>query len=171
MPFTPFHLGPGAVFKAIGMERFSFMVFGGAQVLMDIEPGVRMLLGSYPLHGPTHSLAGAFVIGVLATLVGKPISELVLRWLHLRNAVVTWTASATGAFVGVFSHVVLDSMVHADMSPWAPLAQSNPVLGLVSAASLHTICLLAGVLGALIVFVRYKARGDVRRMKAERARS
>ena len=38
MPFAPLHLGPGAAFKAIGGKHFSFMVFGGAQVLMDIEP-------------------------------------------------------------------------------------------------------------------------------------
>lgn len=36
MPFTPIHLGPGAACKAIGGRHFSFMVFGGAQVLMDI---------------------------------------------------------------------------------------------------------------------------------------
>ena len=38
MPFTPIHLGPGAACKAIGGRHFRFMVFGGAQVLMDIEP-------------------------------------------------------------------------------------------------------------------------------------
>ena len=27
MPFTPFHLGPGAAFKAIGGKHFSFMVW------------------------------------------------------------------------------------------------------------------------------------------------
>ena len=50
MPFTPFHLGPGAVFKAIGGRHFSFMVFGGAQVLMDIEPLVGILRGSVVLR-------------------------------------------------------------------------------------------------------------------------
>ena len=43
MPFTPFHLGPGAAFKAIGDKHFSFMVFGCAQVPMDIEPLVAIL--------------------------------------------------------------------------------------------------------------------------------
>jgi hypothetical protein len=62
MPFTPFHLGPGAAFKAIGGKHFSFMVFGGTQVLMDIEPLVAILRGSPVLHGVTHTILGALVL-------------------------------------------------------------------------------------------------------------
>ena len=51
MPFTPIHLGPGAALKAIGGRHFSFMVFGGSQVLMDIEPL------SSERGGPSMSLA------------------------------------------------------------------------------------------------------------------
>jgi hypothetical protein len=54
-PFTPFHLGPGLAFKSAGGDRFSFVVFGGAQVLIDVEPGVRLLLGHQYVHGPTHT--------------------------------------------------------------------------------------------------------------------
>jgi len=43
MPFTPIHLGPGAAFKAIGGRHSSFMVFGGSQLLMDIEPLVGII--------------------------------------------------------------------------------------------------------------------------------
>jgi hypothetical protein len=79
MPFTPVHLGPGALFKGIGGEKFSFMVFAGSQVLMDLEPGYRMIAQDSIIHGPTHTIAGAAAIGFLATLSGKPISEYVLR--------------------------------------------------------------------------------------------
>jgi hypothetical protein len=51
MPFTPFHLGPGAAVKAIAGDDFSFIVFGGAQALMDIEPLVHMVRGDAVLHG------------------------------------------------------------------------------------------------------------------------
>ena len=83
MPFTPFHLGPGAAFKAIGGRHFSFMVFGGSQVLMDIEPLVGILRGSAILHGYTHTIAGAMVIGAIAALIGKPISAYVLALLRV----------------------------------------------------------------------------------------
>jgi hypothetical protein len=45
MPFTSFHLGPGAVFKAVGGRHFSFMIFGGSQVLMDVESLVHIPSG------------------------------------------------------------------------------------------------------------------------------
>jgi hypothetical protein len=45
VPFTPFHLGPGLAFKAVSGKHFSFMVFAGAQVLMDIEPLVAIIQG------------------------------------------------------------------------------------------------------------------------------
>ena len=74
MPFTPIHLGPGAAFKAIGGRHFRFMVFGGSQVLMDIEPLIGILRGWAMLHGYTHTVAGAAAIGAVAPLIGKPIS-------------------------------------------------------------------------------------------------
>ena len=121
MPFTPFHLGAGIAFKAIGKERFSFMVFGGSQVLIDIEPGVRMILGTSLLHGPTHTLLGALLIGIIASVIGKPISLFVLSILHIPHQGMTWKAAAYGAFGGTLSHLVLDGMMHADMLPWFPL--------------------------------------------------
>ena len=81
MPFTPIHLGTGSVFKVIGGKHFSFMVFGGAQVLMDIEPLIGILRGWDVLHGYTHTLLGALVIGTIAGIIGKPISAVVLKWL------------------------------------------------------------------------------------------
>ena len=158
MPFTVFHLGPGAVFKAIGGNRFSFMVFGGSQVLIDIEPGVRMLFGTSIFHGPSHTIAGAFLIGIVAALIGKPISEFALRLLRVPHIGITWTASATGAFVGTFSHVILDGITNSDMSPWSPFVGSNGLLGLISPAALQIICLVLGVIGGLLVLIRYKTK-------------
>jgi membrane-bound metal-dependent hydrolase YbcI (DUF457 family) len=159
MPFTPFHLGPGAVFKAIGGRHFSFMVFGGAQVLMDIEPLVRIYMESPILHGYTHTLLGALVIGSAATLTGQPISQFVLTRLRIPHYPLTWTASAIGAFVGTFSHVVLDAVMHADMYPWWPLSLDNELLGIISMGSLHVSCVVAGVLGALGGAWRFASKG------------
>jgi len=38
MPFTPIHMGPGILIKAILHGGFSLMVFGWAQIIMDIQP-------------------------------------------------------------------------------------------------------------------------------------
>jgi membrane-bound metal-dependent hydrolase YbcI (DUF457 family) len=136
------------------------MVFGGSQVLIDVEPGVRMLFGASIFHGPTHTIAGAFLMGIVAALIGKPISEFALRLLRIRHRGITWMASATGAFVGTFSHLILDGFTSPDMSPWFPFVGSNGLLGLISLAALHHICVALGVVGGLLVFIRHKTRHD-----------
>ena len=150
MPFTPFHLGPGALFKGLGGPHFSFMVFGGAQVLMDIEPLIGILQNKPVLHGYTHTLAGALAIGLAAAVTGKPLSTWVLRMLGMLRAPLTWTAAFAGAFAGTFSHIVFDAFMHADMNPWWPFAAGNGLLGLLSLRSLHLLCLALGVAGGLL---------------------
>jgi membrane-bound metal-dependent hydrolase YbcI (DUF457 family) len=159
MPFTPFHLGPGALFKAIGWRHFSFMVFGGSQVLMDVEPLVGMIRGSAVLHGYTHTLLGALVIGTIAGAIGRPVSLFFLRLHQVPHHPFTWTASFAGAFVGTFSHVVFDALMHADMNPWWPFVDGNPLLGALSTGWLHLGCLAAGAVGCAFVAVRFRVQG------------
>lgn len=159
MPFTPFHLGPGAAFKAMGGRHFSFMVFGGSQVLMDVEPLVGILRGSAILHGYTHTLAGALVIGVIAALLGKPISTYVLALLRIPHQPFTWLAASSGALIGTFSHVVFDAVMHADMRPWWPLGDGNVLLHVVPVDRLHLVCVGLGVVGTLVIGGRYLLRG------------
>jgi len=159
MPFTPFHLGPGALFKALGWRHFSFMVFGGAQLLMDIEPLVGILRGSAVLHGYTHTLLGALVIGTIAGLIGRPVSLFFLRLHSVPHHPFTWTASFAGAYVGTFSHIGLDALMHADMNPWWPFVPGNPMLGSVALGWLHLGCLIAGVLGCILIAIRFRLQG------------
>ena len=154
MPFTPFHLGPGAIFKAAGGHRFSFMVFGGAQVMMDIEPLLAIIQGKAVLHGYTHTLAGALVIGIAAGLIGRPVSAFVLARCNIPHQPLTWPAAFTGAFAGTFSHVVFDALMHADMRPWWPFADSNALLGRVPLDLLHIACLAMAAIGGMLVLVR-----------------
>ena len=155
MPFTPFHLGVGAICKAGLGKRFSFMVFGGSQVLMDLEPGIKLLTGSVPLHGPTHTVLGAFGIAMLAAVVGKPLSELVLKWCRVVDYHISWSASAIAAFLGTFTHIVLDAVMHADMVPWYPFWDRNNLLGSMGIESLHLLCLGLGILGGIGVWIRF----------------
>ena len=151
MPFTPFHLGPGAAFKAVGGKHFSFMVFGGAQVLMDIEPLIGIVQGWPILHGMTHTILGALVIGLVAGAIGKPISEFGLRLLRIRHHPITWPVSFLSGLLGTYSHIGLDAVMHRDMEPFWPLAAGNPLLGLMSVEGLHVLCLAAGLLGLLAI--------------------
>ena len=62
---------------------------------------------------------------------------------------------AFGAFIGTYSHVLLDSLMHADMHPFVPFSDRNPLLGAVFLNTLHGFCLLAGIVGATAIAVRY----------------
>lgn len=110
MPFTPLHLGPAVILKGVLNHRFSFMVFGGTQVLMDIEPLLGLMYGWDILHGPTHTFIGATGIALGATILGKPISNFALSRLNIPHKRITWSVSALSAFIGAWSHIVLDSI-------------------------------------------------------------
>jgi hypothetical protein len=149
MPFTPFHLGPGAAFKVIGGRHFSFMVFGGSQVLIDIEPLIGILRGSTILHGYTHTLAGALGIGTAAALIGKPISSYVLRRIRVHHHPLTWRASVLGAFAGTFSHIIFDAFMHRDIRPWWPFSNTNGLLHAIPVDGLHYVCVALGAIGTI----------------------
>jgi membrane-bound metal-dependent hydrolase YbcI (DUF457 family) len=159
MPFTPIHLGPGLVFKAIGGKHFSFIVFAGTQVLMDIEPLVGMLQDRHVLHGYTHTILGALLIGTIAGIIGRPISSLALKWQEIPHYPFTWLASFLGAYVGTFSHILFDAIMHTDMSPWWPIASGNKLLGLISVDALHVWCMVAAAIGAVVCIFRFKTQG------------
>lgn len=163
MPFTPLHMGPALVIKAAGGRRFSVLVFGIAQVAMDIEPLLGIINGWNVLHGWTHTYMGATLIGLAVFLLAPPPCNWILRrWnreleyhkLHwLRSAEpVTRTAAVTGAFVGTWSHVLFDSVMHADMLPWRPWSADNTLLGLLSIDALYMACFVAGIIGVLLWF-------------------
>ncbi|MEM8501400.1 MAG: hypothetical protein AAF542_25550 [Pseudomonadota bacterium] len=147
MPFTPVHLGPAVLLKALLGANFSFVVFGGSQILIDLEPLVQLYRGASVIHGHSHSVLGAVSIGILATVLGKPIGQVFLLFLKYSDTHISWKASATGAFLGTFTHILIDGVMHSDMAPWFPFTTNNNLLGLVSVADLHYFCLGAGVLG------------------------
>ena len=158
MPFTPFHMGVGLAIKAVGGRYFSVLVFGIAPVAMDIEPLIGMIRGSDVLHGWSHSYVGATAIGVLVMLLAPPLCRPILRrWNgELRHHRLGWLtspegigllASASGAFAGTYSHVVLDSIMHTDITPLSPWSTANGLQGYISINALHSICVITGLFG------------------------
>lgn len=154
MPFTPFHLGPGVLAKSLLGPRFSFMVFGGSQVLMDVEALVRIYRNDAILHGPSHTVAGAVLIGLAAGFLGRPVSLFVLETLRITHHDISWRVSFSTAFLGTCSHIALDAIMHADMNALFPFAQGNGLLSFFSVAELHALCLITGLLGCGVLFLR-----------------
>lgn len=167
MPFTPVHMGIGILVKSLLHSAFSLMVFGWCQIVMDIQPLVAIVTGEGKLHGFSHTYVGALILGALAGFTGKYLSEFGLQLLGIpeRGAKIKirWWVAFVSAYIGAFSHIVLDSVMHADMMPFFPLNNNNALLGIVSIEVLHKICLYAGLIGALVYyathgFVGYRAK-------------
>lgn len=171
MPFTPFHIGFGLAAKAAAGNRVGLVSFGLAQVLMDVEPGVRTLLNAGHLHGWSHTLLGALGIGALATWCSRGLTALLVRrwnvetshyrlcWLGVPGAL-SYRVLGVGAFLGTLSHVGLDSLMHADMRPLAPFSDANPLLGLVAHDSVYSAMVVCGVAGGLCWLVRQRVSGS-----------
>ncbi len=86
MPFTPLHMGPGLFIKSALQNRFSLMVFGWSQILMDIQPLIVMIKGEGHIHGFTHTYLGASLIAIIAVITGKYLSEFGLRLFEIPTA-------------------------------------------------------------------------------------
>ena len=143
---------------------------------MDIEPLVRLVYGSHTLHGFTNTFIGTTIVGIGSIVVGKPISQCILRWWNSRlspaqikwfhvEPEVTWVAAFFAAIVGVYSHFILDAIMHYDASPWAPFTDKNPFAGTLSLQALNVICLGLLAIGAISLCGSYVWRRVVAQVK------
>lgn len=166
MPFTPIHMGPGILIKSILSGSFSLMVFGWTQIVMDIQPLIVLLSGEGHLHGFTHTYIGATLIAIFAALTGKYLSEFGLKVLGMskqQNPIsIVWWVVFLSAFIGSFSHVLLDSIMHSDVEPFFPFTLDNQFLGLMSVTALHKMCLYSGLVGAAIYYgIRWRLKDTI----------
>jgi hypothetical protein len=163
MPVTPFHVGPGSLVKAVLREKFSLTIFGFAQIVIDLQPLIAMLGADIELHGFTHTYLGATLVALVVCVTGKPLCEYGLRiWnkkMSFSNASlwhfsekISWSVVISSAFLGTYSHVLLDSIMHAEIQPFYPLAIRNQLFGLVEMGELHKLCAYAGLLGFIGYF-------------------
>ena len=161
MPFTPFHMGPAVTLKLLGLKYFSFTIFGYSQILMDLEPLFRLLRGDDIIHGYSHTYVGAILIGLITIATGKWLCEFGLRvWNEIFvfkflqvPTQISWSTAIISTYIGVFSHVLLDSVMHSDMRPWAPFSEVNGALHYISVGQLHQFCLILGAIGAVGLLV------------------
>ncbi len=145
MPITPFHFGPGFFIKSMFSERFSFRVFILANILIDVEPLYYILTDQWPLHRFFHSYIGATVVAVITVVLGR------LIWT--KNSKMSIIA---GAFIGTYSHVFLDSIMHADLQPFYPFTKVNSLLHVLSYFQLHMLCVFTVILGGLFYILRQR---------------
>lgn len=130
------------------------MVFGWSQIVMDIQPLLSMLGANIPLHGFSHTLIGASILGIVAIISGKYFSELGLSVLRMPTYIpIKWSTTMLSAFIGVYSHVALDSIMHSDVLPLSPFSLISPLYRVIDIDQLHILCLACGVIGGFAYFL------------------
>lgn len=165
MPFTPLHMGPAALLKAAVGARFSLTVFGLSQVLIDLEPLIRIQRGDPVLHVTTHNLAGAVVIAAIAAEPGRWLCRRIIpprfadrpdpRAGAAGQVVLPRGVAWVSALVGTLSHLLLDGVMHDDVRPLWPLSDAQPWLHAIPVTALHAGCIGLGVLGLAGLAWRY----------------
>ena len=156
-------MGPGVLVKSLLQGSFSLMVFGWSQIVMDIQPLIVMISGEGQLHGFSHTYFGATLLAIFSALSGKYLSELGLLILRISTSAdpirIAWWVVFLSAFLGTFSHVVLDSIMHGDIQPYYPFSLGNGLLDVISMESLHKLCIYSGLVGGAIYYAVQFVRG------------
>lgn len=162
MPFTPFHFGPGLLIKGCVPKHFSWTAFAAAQVVIDCEALYYLGRNEYPIHRSLHTLPGAALAGVLTAVViigGKwairKFAPKLAGAFHSRLPTIRSESSTSaiwiGGLVGGISHPLLDGLMHQDVRPFWPLTSANPLLGAVGLNTLLDACVIAGMLGLIMI--------------------
>lgn len=161
LPFTPFHLGPALLFGLAFLSVFDLPTLLLASVISDIEPFCVVFFNvtGYPLHGFFHSYLGASILAFLVLLIIYPFRHMLNRITEAFSIPQKQSFKKTlfTSFVGVYSHVLLDSFLYIEMMPFYPL-QGNPFIHVLSSFGSYEViygfCGIAFILSVLLYVCR-----------------
>lgn len=110
MPITPLHFGVLAPINHFAKSKVSNVSFILVNLILDFDSIMFVLTGDGSIkHGPEHSFMGALFFSTLVGMFG------VRSW--------KWVI---GAYLGGFTHIALDMLVHPEMVPLDPWMTGNP---------------------------------------------
>ncbi|MHA2246737.1 MAG: hypothetical protein ACXADY_17470 [Candidatus Hodarchaeales archaeon] len=165
MPFTPFHWGISILIQSLLLFLDPVALFIGS-IIPDIEgitawfilPGMGL-----PLHGPLHSFTGTVFLGLItgisSLLCFKYLFPLIIEQLQLNLLFsvpeYSLRCSLFSAFIGNFSHIILDAALYNEMDLLYPLGIGNPWYGILSSSMIYSICVISFFLGISILTFRF----------------
>ena len=148
-------MGPGLLLKAAAPSGVSLTAFAATQVAVDLEPLYYLARGEYPVHRALHTVWGGATVGLAVGLAlwalarGRAPGPPLFAREDLRR-----TPALLGGLIGGVSHALLDGLMHRDVHALRPVAETQWVLGPGGVAALHVSCVIAGLLGGVILLAR-----------------
>ena len=159
MPVTPFHFGPGAALHVIAPKHVSFIAFCAANVIVDLESAYNLFTQQDRVHAFMHTYVGATLAAFATVLLFVGMQRLA-RVAPLPNwfawKALTLMPVTIGAAAGAYSHIVLDSIMHGDMTPLSPFSSKNHLLAIVSIEALHWFCAGVGAVAVAVLAIRMR---------------
>jgi membrane-bound metal-dependent hydrolase YbcI (DUF457 family) len=157
MPVTPFHFGVGLLGKGIAPRGVSLCAFVASQIVIDCESAYFLFVAREdPVHRVLHTFLLATPVGALVGLAVWAVAR-GLRWLpelapvrsdcSLRPAIV-------GGLLGGLTHPLLDGVMHADIRPFRPFTDANPLHLAMGLGPLHLLCIGLGAAGVALLVLR-----------------
>jgi membrane-bound metal-dependent hydrolase YbcI (DUF457 family) len=142
MPYTPFHFGPSGFIALAFRKWIDPAVFVLANVIVDIEVLVLMLLGTaWPRHRYCHTLLIGAAVGIvwgLAAYLLRYFFKKIMKLFHIPYKTGFWKMLVSG-ILGVWFHVVVDSIYHWDVRMFWP-SNAKPLYYLLTKPQVNIIC-------------------------------
>ncbi len=145
MPFTPYHFGPSACIALPLRKYIDIPVFILANVAIDLERLAVILFDfNYPLHGYFHTFLGGTMVALawgLITYSGKNILKRLMKLFHVPYET-NFRKILLSAILGVWFHILSDSICWYDMRPFWPL-DTNPFISLMTLKTVRLLCTIS----------------------------
>ncbi len=165
MPFTPFHLMAGTSVKSFFPKYFSFSIFTLTNVIIDSEVLFYIYKTGIPAHKFFHTFFGASLIAIFVALFCRSLCEIGLKlwniilytkkfYLFKVEVKITKFSAWCGAFVGAYSQLLLDAVMHKDMMPFFPISDLNQLHGIIATNNLHFLCIGLFYMAFVIFFLK-----------------
>ena len=127
MPVTPLHIGIPGLISFYYPKRVDILSAVIGSVIIDLDFILFLLIGT-PIHGYLHTFLGATIISIFIIIILKLSQKQTIKikkwfkWEGKSNL----KSISIGAFIGTYSHIILDSLIYNEINPFYPI-EGNPL--------------------------------------------
>jgi len=127
MPVTPLHIGVPGLISYYFPKRIDIISAIIGSIIIDIEFFI-FIIYDFPIHGIFHTFFGATILSIFLIIIIKLNRKLTIKlknWFkwEIESDLIS---ISLGAFIGTYSHIILDSLIYNDMNPFYPIT-GNPL--------------------------------------------